>query len=308
MVSSDQLTEVEKRRCEARLKAYECYIKHDKQMPAAIAAFEQEWNSQHEGDDDNHYTNVRSFILRAVDKLQTHYTLRTLSPPGPTEKVPAAIVKEAADIVARGHTLECMITKGGNTYVYYEHRYFTSVKQAILHSGQLADIVKEYKVGVKYLLKKFRKYCPDLQYHALYMRDTLKQSVLKERSAYGRNMLTKIDPIVGRADYLLDIHWMDECTIWVGKDLIKDRLHVWSYRSKTEGHAPEPNPLFNAGKSFKVNILLVVNGRTGCTHAEILTGTQGIPPDFRHTDGMCDVIKVRKSATPGIDGWKYKVG
>lgn len=55
-----------------------------------------------------------------------------------------------------------------------------------------------------------------------------------------------------------------------------------------------PNKLFAKQNSFKIHILLVVNGRTGCTHVEVLTGTHGIPQDWRHTDGMRAIMRQRK--------------
>lgn len=72
----------------------------------------------------------------------------------------------------------------------------------------------------------------------------------------------------------------------MGRDLISKKLRVWSYRSDTDGQPPEPNPLFAKHHCFKINILLVVNARTGCTHVEVLTGTALPNPAWRDTPGM----------------------
>lgn len=287
---SDLLTDQEKRRCEARLKAYQCYILNERQIAAAMTAFEKEWNSVQDPKFGEVFTDVRKLILRAVEKLESKFTLRTLTPPGPAEKITKQIILEAADIVAAGYMQDCYAEVNGKRYHFVEHRFFTSIKQAVLHNKRLADILEKHDTTPKYLAAKFRKHCTGLHYHRLRMRCALTAKQMESRVTYCKEMLRvlELDP-----DFLRDIHWMDECTIWIGKDLISEKLHVWSYRSDTDGMAPEPNELFKSGKSFKVNLLLVVNARTGCTHAEVLTGTAGIRPADRYTTGMQHVMAQR---------------
>lgn len=187
-------------------------------------------------------SDVYRLIKRAVEKLETTFTLWTLAAPGPLEKVSEEEILRAADIVAAGYIEVLELIQGGIRYEYIEHRYYTSIKQAVLKSEYLANLLERYDVSIAYLLRKIKEKRSDLQYHTLYMRQPLPEQTIKQCNMYSEQMLNNIDPAVGRSDYLLDIHWMDECTIHVGKDLIQNKLHVWSYRQDTDGAAPEPNP------------------------------------------------------------------
>ena len=298
---SDLLDEREKRRCEARLKAYQCYILSDRQISAAIAAFETAWNKLQEPTSEDYIVDVRKLINRAVEKLENKFTLRTLPPPGPAEKISKKTILEAADILAAGYMQDHYAYANGQRVHWVEHRFFTSIKSAALRSKRLGDILTDHDVTVHYLADKFKKYCRGLRYHNLRMHVPLTDEQKKKRKSYCDDMLFRLS---GNPDYLLDVHWMDECTIWIGKDLISDKLHVWSYRATTEGLAPEPNELFKKGNSFKINLLLVVNARTGCTHVEVLTGTAGITDTQRFSAGMQQVMLQRSLLPPGP---KYKV-
>jgi hypothetical protein len=298
---SQLLDEHERRRCEARLKAYQCYILSNRQIAAAMAAFEREWNGLQDPASKDYIIDVRKLINRAVDKLESKFTLRTLTPAGPAQKVAKQIILEAADIVAAGYTEDCYAMVKGFRAHWVEHRFFTSIKQAVLHRQRLKELLDDHNATVQYLAKKFKQHCKGLRYHSLRMRVPLTETQKQQRVTYCQDMLSRLS---ANPDYLLDIYWMDECTIWVGKDLISDKLHVWSYRASTEGLAPQPNELFRRGSSFKINILLVVNARHGCTHVEVLTGTKGITDTERFSVGMQHVM-AQRTLLPG--GPKYKV-
>lgn len=294
---SDRLTEYEQRRCEARLTAYNCYVVNRGSMQRAMPQFVRKWNDQEEAGSKHIIKDVRRFIQHSVDKLQQNFTLRTLRPHGANEKVPTEVIRECGEIIAQGYAHLCTITVDGITYQYREHRFFTSLKEAVTHSERLAQVLEQYNINTRYLRKKLRKYCPGLVYHALRMGQTLTKKQMQQRSEYAAEMLRRLRL---NPRCLLDIHFMDECTIWIGKDLISNKLHVWSYKADTEGAPPVPNPIFVRSRSFKVNILLVVNGRTGHTYAEFLTGTAGLGPDGRHHAEMNQTVRQ-------LPGQKYKV-
>lgn len=244
----DQLSEQKKQRYKARVEAIRCYYQNNEVIKQAIKAFKLRWNATAE----EPISDVRSFIQGAVDKLENLFTLWNITPSGPCEKISKEEILVAADILASGYMLLRVVIQGSTVIEYYEHRYFTSVKQAIMSSDYLASLLDRYDVSSSYLLKKFKRYRSDLQYHVLYMRQPLAVRIIKQRIKYCETMLMKIDPVVGRSDYLEDIHWMDECTIHVGKDLIQNKLHVWSYRYDTEGDAQSPilcSPSPRASKS-----------------------------------------------------------
>ena len=280
---SKPLNEYERTRCQARKVAYDCYMASGPYMPAAIAEFNRQWNEQRNEDDPHYIRDVRSFIVLAVWKANNLFSWRTVPPPGPQPKAPQQVIEEAGGIIAAGHMQQCTLVVDNQRYDYVEHRHFTSLKDAKQLSQRLAQLMKDYSMSIEYLRQKLHKYCPRLVYHTLRMRQSLKTSTLQQRSSYGEDMLFRLRP---NPEYLIDVHFMDECTIWIGKDLISDRLHVWSYRNTREGVQPAPNPLFIRGRSFKVNLLLVVSGRNGCDYAEILSGTQGLNPTWRDSLGM----------------------
>lgn len=287
---SEVLTPLEQQRCEARLKAYQCYIHSDADMAAAMLDFERLWNKVQEPGKGFVIADTRKFIKRAVNKLESKFTLRTLTPPGPPEKITKKIILEAADIVAAGYMQDVYVYVNNERHHFTEHKFFTSLQQAVLHDTRLAAILEKHRVSVKYMAAKFRKHCLGLHYHNLRMRVVLTVTQMKLRVKYCQDMLAKLDL---NPDYLLDMHWMDECTIWIGQDEISKKLHVWSYRHDDEGLSPEPNELFKRSKSFKINLLLVVNARHGCIHAEFLTGTAGLGPLDRATIGMKQVMLER---------------
>lgn len=279
-------------RCQARKSAYDVYMACGTYMPAAIREFNRTWNAQYDDDDANHISDVRSFINRSVWKANNNFSWRTVPPPGPQEKAPKAVIEQAVEIIAAGYMQQCTLIVGNQQYPYVEHIYYTSLKEARQQSKPLDDLMVEYDMSTEYLRKKLHQYCHALVYHTLRMRRSLTTGTLEERSALGGDMLFRIR---GNSDYLLDVHFMDECTIWIGKDLISEKLHVWSYRNTEEGEPPAPNPLFIRGRSFKVNLLLVVSGRNGCDHAEILSGTQGIDPAWRDSEGMQQKMLARNN-------------
>ncbi len=277
------LSENETQLCLRRKTAYDCFIACGRQMPAAIAAFSEQWNTQRDKGDKYYASDVRNLIKRAVAAMDTRYSLRTVPPPGPQPKAPKEVMVQIGGIVGAGHTQNCVFKVDNLLIQYIEHRHFTSLVDAQMHSPTMAALMKQYKMDTEYVRKKIHQYCPQLVWRALRMRRPLKLPTMQQRAALGQDMLHRIQ---AQPDYLQDVHFMDECTIWVGKDLVSEKLHVWCYRSVADGEPPAPNPLFLRERSFKVNLLLVVSGRDGCTYAEILSGTQGIDPAWRDTLGM----------------------
>jgi len=85
---------------------------------------------------------------------------------------------------------------------------------------------------------------------------------------------------------------MDECRIWVGRNL-QGKLMVWSRRGDHEGEPPVPNELLGRHKGFKINLLLVVNARRGVVWVEFLSGTAGMADDERHNPQMQQVMRDR---------------
>ena len=280
---SKALSAKETQLCLGRKTAYDCYVACGARMPAAIAAFSKQWNEQRSKDDEYYVSDVRNLIKRSVAAATSRFSWRTVPPPGPEPKAPKEVMVEIGGIVGAGHMQDCIFRLDNVQYQYTEHRNFTSLTDARMHSTKMDNYMTEYGMSLEYVRKKLHQYCPQLVWRTLRMRRPLPIKTMEQRSALGKDMLHRLEL---EPDYLTDVHYMDECTIWVGKDLVSEKLHVWCYRGDTDGQPPAPNPLFIRGRSFKVNLLLVVSGRDGCTYAEILSGTQDIDPAWRDTPGM----------------------
>jgi hypothetical protein len=87
------------------------------------------------------------------------------------------------------------------------------------------------------------------------MKDVLSDSVKKQRMDYATDMLFRLK---GQPNFLKHVYFMDECRIWVGRNL-QGKVMVWSHRGDFEGELPILNELLGHHKGFKINLLLVVN-------------------------------------------------
>lgn len=146
--------------------------------------------------------------------METDYTLRTLTPTGRPQKMRQGLIVQCGDIIAKGYMQPCSTLRGGRFYHWLEHRYFTSIRDAVTRTAWPADTLERHKASIHYLRGKLHKYCPGLVYRSLRMRQPLTKKILQQRMTYGKDMLALLG---ANSDALLDIHWMDECTIgWAG--------------------------------------------------------------------------------------------
>lgn len=285
------MEEQDDKRLQSRCKAVECYWRCQEVMPAAIALFEKEWNSKLDPTDTYYIGDVRGFISYNVAKLQKKFTLWDLKATGRPTTVPDAVAKECADLLAAGYLQKRYAMEPTVTYMYYEHCWFTSMRDAVMQTPKLQQVLEQYDVSADHLLRRMHQVDPQLVYGPLHMKGVLPEATKQQRVFYSQTMLWKL---AANPDYLLDVFWMDECRIWVGRDLF-GRLKVWSHRGDMEGEPPEPNPFMGRGKSFKINLLLVVNAWHGCVWAELLSGTTGLAAGSRHNPEMRAVMQLRNN-------------
>lgn len=285
------MEEEDKWRKKSRYKAVQCYWRCQEDLPKAIALFQEEWNKQYDPTHPHYISDVRGLITYNVAKLAKHFTLEDLKGHGRPTVVPDDVAKECAALLAAGYLQKRYALEPTATYMYYEHCWFTSMRDAVMQTPRLQQVLEEYDVTADHLLRRMHHVDPQLVYGPLRMKGVLPEATKQQRVFYSETMLWHL---AANPNFLLDVFWMDECRIWVGKDLF-GRLKVWSHRGDMEGEPPEPNPFMGRGKSFKINLLLVVNARHGCVWAELLSGTTGLAAGSRHNPEMRAVMQLRNN-------------
>jgi hypothetical protein len=281
---------------QARLAAIKAFYGEGGDLQRAVAAFESSWNARHDNTDPWHIRGVRQFISYHVHKLETSFTLLTSQSPGRPHLIPNEEVRRAAEILASGHWVHTSMEVDGRDVEYLHWCRYTSIREAIMHNQHLGALCNQYGVGADYLRRRLHEVDPQLQYGPLPMKDVLSDEVKKQRVDYATDMLYRLQC---QPDFLKDVYFMDECRIWVGRNL-QGKVMVWSHRGDFEGEPPIPNELLGHHKGFKINLLLVVNARRGVVWKEFLSGTAGMADDERHNPEMADVMRRR-------NGQPYKV-
>jgi hypothetical protein len=278
-----------------RLAAVEAWFTGGKVIGEAVKLFDitRKGRSLPPVKDPHHYIHYQ------VHKLEKYYTLLDVREHPRPPKVPDEDIQRAADILAGGYEQQLYAYIGLFPMTYWEHRHFTSIKQACLTNQALQDIVTKYDVTPKYLLKRIHQVAPTLAYSALPMKMELSAKQMHERMEYAEWLyqLHLKDPWL-----LWHIMWGDETRIYIGKDLL-GRLKVYHYTGRYDGQPPIANPLLNMRSTFRLDVSLFVDAYNGCTNVEFLTGTTDIEADGRATQGMRDVWRARMDNGQG----PYKV-
>lgn len=281
---------------QARLAAVKAFYGAGCNSRRAVEAFESGWNAQHGKADPMHISGVRQFINYHVTKLESQYTLLTSQPPGRPPLIPDEEVRRAAEILASGHWVQTSMEVDNKDIEYLHWCRYTSIKEAIMHNQYLSALCTQYNVGADHLRRRLHEVDPDLQYGPLPMKDVLSDSVKQQREQYARDMLHRLQY---QPDFLKSVYFMDECRIWVGRNL-QGQVMVWSHRGDFEGEPPVANELLGHHKGFKINLLLVVNAQRGVVWKEFLSGTAGLADDERYNPEMAEVMRRR-------GGQPYKV-
>lgn len=282
---------------QARLCAVQCMFRHGAEMPhvpdEAVQMFEEQWNSRFSPGDPGHILDVPKFMRYNVRKLQTSFTLRNIHHGGHLPHLPDKDARRAAAILAEGYMQTRYILQPPNYVEYQEHAYFTSIRDAVGRTQELQDMVDKYEISLSTLLRRCHEVDPQLQWRHLPMKRTLPAETMWARVAFGNGMTWRLltAPLL-----LYDVFFMDECTIWVGRDEFK-KLCVWCHRGEFEGKPPVPNKWLGRGNPFKISFLLVVSARYGCVYFELLTGTKDLEKDGRFNPEW-DAIMAQRNYQP----------
>lgn len=272
----DNMDEAPDVHLQARLFAVQCMIKHGAQLPKvprlAFSDFQEQWNSQYPRGQPGHVAGVRAFMRYNYTKLLQHFTLLTVRGGGRPFKVPDGVARECARILAQGYMQQRYLMLHDMTVIYVEHVYCTSMKNAVQHSPRLQQVLVQYDVTTQHLLRRCKEADPQLVYKRLPMKRALPDRTVQARMQFGAARLVRL---VDEPNLLFDIWYMDECTVWVGRDLV-GKLMVWCHRGALEGEAPQENQWLARGAAFKISFMLVVSARYGHVYSELLTGTKDL--------------------------------
>jgi hypothetical protein len=270
---------------EARIVAIDCYIsalQRGGDMGDAVQLFDERWNTEERTKAGTDIKAPDHFVPYQVKKLYEHATLLDAHQRPHPKKMPDAEVRQAADILAAGYELPCFDDSTGQLYTWTETRHFTSIREALLYSKPLYDMLNKYDVTPRYLLDRMHEVCPDLVYSALLLKMELTPLQKLARAEHAAWML---EQLVKDPRFLYKVIWGDETRIYVGADL-KGKLKVWHYRGQTDGMSPEECRLLNRENTIRLDVLLFVSAEVGCCHVEFTTGTKDLKKDGRSSRYM----------------------
>lgn len=273
---------------QARVCACKCYWQEQGDMPAAVAAFREEWNELHP---EHMIIDVRHFIKRCVEALEDRFHLFDAGGQGAPHKLSNDDAVKCAEILVAGYPQECVVTVGGKTERYDEQKQFTSLGQALQMSAPLRALTTDKGMSEDYVMGRLHDVAPYLAYGVLPVKAKLSQEAMNARVEYCKEMLQRLER---EPDFLERVFWADECRIWVNKDL-SGKLKVWYDKRKLEGQPPQSSPMAGLHGSKRIDFLLIVNAKLGCVYVEFLTGTTDIDRMGRHTPGMQQHLETRRN-------------
>lgn len=276
----------------------QCFYANEGKLPDAVRALNEKWNNKFSPGSPEYIEDPYGFIKDNVHKLETRFTLLDIKPSGRPPIFPDGVAKECAVLLSSGYWQTRFTFEGGGPVEHQEWCRFTSLRDAISHLPRLQQVMHDYGVDAQQLLKRMEQVVPQLHYGPVPMKVALSDATKQQRVNYCTNMLHNLR---ANPDFLLDVYMMDECRIWVGQDLITKRLKVWSMRGDMEGQPPLSNVLFDKNKSFKINLVLVVNPRHGAVWWEYCSGTDCMAAGDRRNPEMSTLLSQKH------DGPIYKV-
>jgi hypothetical protein len=243
------------------------------------------------------------FIHYQVQKLEKYFTLLNVKERPRSKKVPDEAVQRAADILAAGYEQRLYTHIGGEMYWWDEARHFTSFKQACMLSAPLRDMVEEYDVTPRHMLRRIHEVAPQLAFSGLPMKIELSPENMLARQEYADWMYERY---LTEPFYLYKILWGDETRIYIGRD-IHGKLKVYHYPGCYDGQPPITNPLLNKENTIRLDVSLFVDAIRGCSHVEVLTGTTNLALEGRLTPQMQVLCVDRARHGPAhytVGGWK----
>lgn len=217
--------------------------------------------------------DASAFVRRWHDSFVKKGNVQDDPRGGRPPKIPDDKAREAAEIIARGYTVERTVRR----QVIQEHKYFSSVAEAISHEPKLQELMRDYKVDATQLLNAIHRVAPELEHRRVTFRHQLSQDEMEKRAGVSAGLLLRY-----RADHTLlqSMVFIDETTIMT-HGLKHDHIEVWVNKTDKRFHDYHGVP----GKSWdpvKVHVVAAVTAHPqyensgGLMYVDFTTGTTDI--------------------------------
>ena len=167
--------------------------------------FQEEWNDSHP---EHRIADVRAFIQKSVSKLENNGDLHDAGGQGRHHKLSDDDARTCADIISAGYLQEQKLTDHGVSLVWYEHKQYTSLSEALTESDALRALTTGKGLSEDYVKGRLHDVAPYLIYGPLPMKMPLTHAQMAARVRYCKRMLKRLaqDP-----DFLMKVFWVDEC-------------------------------------------------------------------------------------------------
>ena len=210
--------------------------------------------------------NTFSFIPYWVRQFQAQGSVLPTPPPGRRSRMDEELAHECCGLIERGYINE-----------NHEHRYFTSMRHALLLCPRLKQILGGTRLTQQQMLRRIKAACPELTRRTLRFVRVLSPATKRERAAYAARMLRMVATTPNGPDatelrrYLARFMWIDSKIVYVvPKDCLvyapaDADLYIEDHRlprSKTQIR--------------KINYYVVVNAVLGPVYFKVVTGTTHI--------------------------------
>lgn len=190
-----------------------------------------------------------------------------------TCKVPMAEATKAAILVKSGQEVTTRVR--GKDFTY--HSYYTSIQQACEKCADLEKIRVEHNATHAQLLVAMHKADPSMVYRKIFFKHTLTPKEMKERSAFGEDMLKRLE---ADPDFLQNVIFIDEASIVIS-DKTRSDVHAWCDKHDLSFTDVCPVPV-HKGEEITVRWICAVSAheafadKGGLVYFDFTTGTTKI--------------------------------
>lgn len=213
------------------------------------------------------------FVKRWWQRFTTTGQLTDAPRSGRPRKISDAVALEAATIIGKGYVVQKPL---GRHYVL-EHKYFSSVAEAVQHNATLKNMLTVLNATPGQLLTAMHRAVPDLVYRRVSFRHQLTVAEKAKRVTVSSDLLARhqSDPTL-----LQRMVFIDETTIQT-HGLKRDHIQVWVNNSDTSFRDYHGVP----GKSWdpvKAHVIAAVSShpfyarKGGLVYMDFTTGTTAI--------------------------------
>lgn len=213
------------------------------------------------------------FTKRWYERFTTTGQLADAPRSGRPPLIPNAEAFEAASILVAGYIIEKNVAGRAVT----EHKYYSSVPEAVAHNASLKGIMDKYHASPEQLLAAMRRVEPGLMHRRVSFRHMLSAAEKAKRRTVCLDLLSRYhaDPTL-----LQRMVFIDETTIQT-HGLKKDHVNVWVNSSDT-GFRDFHGVPGKAWHPVKVHVIAAVSAHPryestgGLVYVDFTTGTTDI--------------------------------